>query len=351
VPSPLRAEVLTGIEGQPPRPGRRGTGCSFASRCSFAISECRSRPPDNVVIGSRAVRCIRAAEIRSAHPPRPTVVSGPAASAPAAALSLRALTARYGRAPALSAIDLDVPPESCVAVVGESGSGKTTLARCITGLHSNWTGEITFDGALLASSARDRPKEVLRRVQYIFQNPYTSLNPRKTVGQIVAQPLEQFLGLPFRERSERAAAALEDVSLGGDFMARYPDQLSGGERQRVAIARALVVEPDLLVCDEVTSALDVSVQAVIVEELRRLQRERHLAMIFITHNLALVRSIAQSAVVLRSGAVVEAGPVEQVLEHPADPYTAQLMADVPKLTVPVQGPGTAGDAAAGAAAS
>jgi peptide/nickel transport system ATP-binding protein len=352
VPSPLRAEVLTGIDGQPPRPGRRGPGCSFASRCSFVISECRSQPPEPTVIEGRAVRCIRAAQIRSAHSPRPEVVSGPAAGGPAAAaLTLRAVSARYGRTPVLSGIEFDVPPESCVAVVGESGSGKTTLARCIVGLHSDWTGGITFDGARLAPGARTRPKEVLRRVQYIFQNPYTSLNPRKTVGQIVAQPLEQLLGLPYRERSERAARVLEDVSLGADFAGRYPDQLSGGERQRVAIARALAVEPDLLVCDEVTSALDVSVQAVIVEELRRLQRERHLTMIFITHNLALVRSIAQTAVVLRDGAVVESGPVEQILERPADPYTVRLMADVPKLAAPGQEREAGGAAATGAAAS
>jgi peptide/nickel transport system ATP-binding protein len=170
-------------------------------------------------------------------------------------------------------------------------------------------------------------------VQYVFQNPYTSLNPRKTVGQIVAQPLEEFLSLPFRERAERAARVLSDVALGPDFLSRYPDQLSGGERQRVAIARALVVEPELLVCDEVTSALDVSVQAVIVELLRRLQQERHLAMIFITHNLALVRSIAQSVVVLRDGAMVESGLVGQVLEHPRDPYTIRLLQDVPRLAV------------------
>ena len=331
VPSPLRAEVLAGIEGQPPRPGRRGPGCSFAPRCSYATGECRAQPPQPVLIDGRTVRCIRVAEIAAASPQRAAVVAGPAPADPAAALSLRTVSAGYGRTPVLSGVDLEVLPESCVAVVGESGSGKTTLARCIVGLHSNWTGEITFDGARLAPSARDRSKDVLRRVQYIFQNPYTSLNPRKTVGQIVAQPLEQFFGLAFRERSKRAAAVLEDVGLGGGFAARYPDQLSGGERQRVAIARALVVEPDLLICDEVTSALDVSVQAVIVEELRRLQRERHLAMIFITHNLALVRCIAQSAVVLCDGAVVEAGPVEQILEHPKDPYTARLMADVPKL--------------------
>ena len=163
---------------------------------------------------------------------------------------------------------------------------------------------------------------MLRRVQYIFQNPYTSLNPRKTVGQIIDQQLEQLTGLSRRERSARGATCSRTCRWPPDFLSCYPDQLSGGERQRVAIARALVVEPELLICDEVTSSLDVSVQAIIVELLRRIQRERHLAMIFITHNLALVRSIAQSAVVLRQGEVAESGPVDEVLEHPRSPYTA-----------------------------
>jgi peptide/nickel transport system ATP-binding protein len=335
VPSPLVATKLTGIDGQPPRPGRRPAGCSFAPRCGFATEKCRSEKPAPVVIDSRAVRCLRVTQVRAAAARVPAALSHRAASAAEApVLSVRGVSAGYGRTPVLADVDLEVPAESCVAVVGESGSGKTTLARCIVGLHGGWTGDITFEGAPLAAIARDRPRQVLRQVQYIFQNPYTSLNPRKTVGQIVAQPLEQFLGLGYRERSQRAARALADVSLSTDFLSRYPDQLSGGERQRVAIARALVVEPDLLVCDEVTSSLDVSVQAVIVELLRGLQAERRIAMIFITHNLALVRSIAQSAVVLRSGAVVESGPVEQVLEHPADPYTIRLMEDVPKLGGP-----------------
>jgi peptide/nickel transport system ATP-binding protein len=331
VPSPGRAEILAGIDGQPPRPGRRGRGCSFAPRCSFAISDCRAEPPPPVLIDDRQVRCIRAAEVRSATATARTAVTALAEAESAPALSLRGVCADYGSARVLSDVSLEVPPDWCVALVGESGSGKTTLARCIVGLHGHWTGEISFEGTQLPARLRDRTKQSLRRIQYIFQNPYTSLNPRKTVGQIVEQPLEQMLSLPYKERSERAAQALEDVSLKRDFLSRYPDQLSGGERQRVAIARALVVEPSLLICDEVTSALDVSVQAVIVEELRRLQRERHLAMLFITHNLALVRSIAQHAVVLRAGTVVESGPVEQVLERPADPYTARLMADVPRL--------------------
>src|SRR5215472_7889405 len=335
VPSPVQATRLTGIDGQPPRPGRRPAGCSFAPRCGFATADCRSRQPEPVLIDSRDVRCLRVAQVRE------STTSTAAALSPAAVaagevpvLSVRDVSAGYGRRPVLTRVGLEVPAESCVAVVGESGSGKTTLARCIVGLHRNWTGEIRFEGASLAASAGDRPKQLLRRVQYVFQNPYTSLNPRKTIGQIVAQPLEEYLRLGYRERSQRAVRALEDVSLGADFLSRYPDQLSGGERQRVAIARALVVEPDLLICDEVTSALDVSVQAVIVELLRGLQAEHRIAMIFITHNLALVRSIAQSVVVLRDGAVVESGPTEQVLEHPADPYTIRLMEDVPTLARP-----------------
>jgi peptide/nickel transport system ATP-binding protein len=234
----------------------------------------------------------------------------------------------------LSDVNVDVPAEQCLAVVGESGSGKTTLARCIVGMHRDWSGEIAYRGEPLAASARRRPKELLRRVQYVFQNPYTSLNPRKTIGQILSQPLEHFFELAPAERSARVAQVLEDVSLGVAFADRYPDQLSGGERQRVAIARALVAEPELLVCDEVTSALDVSVQAAVVELLRRLQAERRLSMIFITHNLALVRNIAQSAVVMRGGRAVEAGPVDRILDSPSDPYTVRLIEDVPRLAVP-----------------
>jgi peptide/nickel transport system ATP-binding protein len=331
VPSPERAEQLTGIGGQQPRPGRRGPGCSFAARCGFAADECRTRAPEPVLVDHQTVRCLRVGQIGARQAARPALAPGLLAGALPAVLSVRDVSARYGQTPVLAGIGLDVPPESCVAVVGESGSGKTTLARCIAGLHSNWTGEIIFQGTPLARRARQREKELLKRVQYIFQNPYTSLNPRKTVGQIVAQQLEQFEHLGFRERSARVVEVLGAVSLSDDFLARYPDQLSGGERQRVAIARALVVQPDLLICDEVTSSLDVSVQAVIVQLLRRIQRERQLAMIFITHNLALVRSIAQFAVVLRGGAVVESGPVEQILTCPADPYTIRMMADAPKL--------------------
>jgi peptide/nickel transport system ATP-binding protein len=331
VPSPERAEVLTGIDGQQPRPGHRGAGCSFAARCGYVIDTCTTHAPEPVIVAGRSVRCLRAQDIQATQAGPQLAVTTPPAVTGTPALSVRGVTASYGSTRVLSGIDLEVPPRTCVAVVGESGSGKTTLARCVAGLHGNWTGEITFQGTPLAHGTRQREKDALRRVQYIFQNPYTSLNPRKTIGQIIDQQLEQLTGVSRRERPARVAGVLEDVSLGPDLLTSYPDQLSGGERQRVAIARALVVEPDLLICDEVTSSLDVSVQAIIVELLRRIQAERHLAMVFITHNLALVRSIAQFAVVLREGMVAESGPVEQILEHPADPYTRRLIDDVPKL--------------------
>jgi peptide/nickel transport system ATP-binding protein len=277
------------------------------------------------------VRCYRAGESERAG--RATPVSAIAGFAEGAeqVLSVHDLAASYGDVEVLSEINLGVGEERCLAVIGESGSGKTTLARCIVGMHPNWTGTITYRGAELAHWAGERELETLRRIQYVFQNPYTSLNPRKTIGQILNQPLRHYFDLSSAERSQRIADALEETSLGPEFTSRYPDELSGGERQRVAIARALIVEPDVLVCDEVTSALDVSVQAAIVELLRGLQREHRLAMIFVTHNLALVRSIAQTAVVFREGRIVDAGEVERVLERPSDPYTIRLMDDVPKL--------------------
>src|SRR6266851_3120441 len=272
-------------------------------RC-WRVSRARRRALD---AGTQLVRCVRAAEhVEHGHGAR-IASAGHAGSSSDSELDVRRLNARYGARQVLFGVDVRVGPEECVAIVGESGSGKTTLARCVVGLHDNWTGNVDFCGEPLMKGVRRRTKGSLQRIQYVFQNPHTSLNPRKTVGQLV------------------------DVSLSRDFLNRYPDQLSGGERQRVALARALVVEPDLLVCDEVTSALDVSVQAIIVELLRRLQRERNLAMLFITHNLALVRSVAQSVVVLSEGSVVEQGPVDEVLERPRNEYTIRLLEDIPKL--------------------
>jgi peptide/nickel transport system ATP-binding protein len=180
---------------------------------------------------------------------------------------------------------------------------------------------------------RGRTQDQLRKIQFVAQNPYGSLNPRQTIGQIIGHPLSHFTKLSARERDRRIGDALTSVALRESFAARYPDELSGGERQRVALARALVVDPELLVCDEITSALDVSVQAAIVELLLRLQAERGLALLFITHNLPLVRSIADDVTVISAGEICERGPVSQVLTTPSHAYTRQLLADVPAIGV------------------
>ena len=332
IPSPERSEVLRGIEGYPPRPGSRPAGCFFAPRCEMADSACLETKPEQVLVDAREVRCLKAHEPRSAARER-VALAASTASGKAPRVVVDDLTASYGKAEILHQVGLTLDANSCLAIVGESGSGKTTLARCLVGLHPSFKGTLTFDGAALAGAARHRPKESVRKMQYIFQNPYTALNPRKTIEQIISLPLRHFFQLSRRELAERSVQVLRDVSLPEHYLARYPDELSGGERQRVAIARALAVEPEVLVCDEVTSAVDVSVQAVIVELLRRLQSERDLSLVFITHNISLVRSIAQSVAVLASGNLVELGAVGDVLDHPSHAYTAQLMSDVPKLEV------------------
>jgi peptide/nickel transport system ATP-binding protein len=338
IPSLTDAHVLVGMAGQPPRPGNRPPGCFFQPRCEFAIPDCEQGQPPLVKVSEsgHSARCLRAVEVAGlgrAAEERVTRPTGPEAADPM--LDVRNLSASYGPKTVLRDVNFAVPGRQCIAVVGMSGSGKTTLARCLVGLHPTWGGDVFFAGKPLARGIRRRSDEQLRRMQYVSQNPYASLNPRRTVGQIVEQPLAHFERLPAGERYERVVAALTAAALRESFVDYYPDQLSGGERQRVAIARALVLEPDLLVCDEVTSALDVSVQASVVELLRGLQAERGLSLIFITHNLPLVRSIADQVVVLNEGVICEAGPVAEVLHSPKDPYTTQLLADVPKLETPV----------------
>jgi peptide/nickel transport system ATP-binding protein len=338
IPSLTDAHVLVGLAGQPPRPGSRPPGCFFQPRCEFAIHDCeRGQPPLATVSESgHGARCLRAAEVVALARTSDARAARTAAPEPGAPLlDVRSVSATYGPKTVLSDVNFVVPGRQCVAVVGMSGSGKTTLARCLVGLHPAWGGDVFFAGKPLARGIRRRTDEQLRRIQYVSQNPYASLNPRRTIGQIVEQPLAHFERLSARERYHRVVAALTAAALRESFVDLYPDQLSGGERQRVAIARALILEPDLLVCDEVTSALDVSVQAAIVELLRALQAERGLSLIFITHNLPLVRSVADQVVVLNEGVICESGAVAEVLHSPQDPYTAQLLADVPKLETPV----------------
>ena len=309
--------MLVGLEGHPPPPGRRPPGCFFAPRCEFAIDLCTTTAPEPVAPASAGhwARCWRAEEIVKLPPLAELPERGRATETDnEPLLQVGRLSASYGERPVLSDVRFTVSARPRLAIVGESGAGKTTLARCIVGLHSNWRGAIMFKGTPLETDRRRRGRDVISRIQYIFQNPYTSLNPRKTAGQIVEQPLRELFSLPRRERARRAEAALEDAALSGEYARRYPHELSGGEGQRVAIARALVVEPEVLICDEITSALDVSVQATIVELLHRLQRTRGVTLLLVTHNLALVRSLADDVLIVRDGQIVKRGP--SVLDQP-----------------------------------
>jgi peptide/nickel transport system ATP-binding protein len=317
-----------GIPGYAPSPLHRPPGCAFAPRCGHVIDRCRTEVPplESSVRLDHLARCFRAGaeHLRAIERVEPSVPPAPPI------LEVRDLSARYGSRRVLKGIDLAVPRGHCLALLGESGSGKTTLSRSIAGLHPHYEGEVRLAGETLPHSSFRRTQVQRRRVQYVFQNPYESLNPRKTVRELVLGPARVLLGdLPDPEGT--LAAAMEQAALRHDLVDRYPDQLSGGERQRVAIARALAAGPDVLICDEVTSALDVSVQSAIVELLAKLQREMGLSLLFVTHNIALVRNVAQSVAILERGHIVEHGDVASVFAAPQHEYTRSLLADTPRF--------------------
>ncbi|WP_152447943.1 ABC transporter ATP-binding protein [Nocardiopsis alkaliphila] len=245
------------------------------------------------------------------------------------------LSAGYGRTRVLEGIDLSVSRGECVALLGESGSGKTTLSRSVAGLHHQFEGGLVFDGQALAGTSYRRTAEQRRRIQYVFQNPYEALNPRKRVRDQILGPYRHLVGRP-DDPDLVVAQALERAALPASYGERFPEQLSGGERQRVCIARAVATRPDLLVCDEITSALDVSVQAEIVKLLRSLQDDG-MALLFVTHNIALVSNIADRVAVLNKGRIVEYGPVGQVMSAPEHEYTRALIADTPDFELSFPG--------------
>ncbi|WP_454049821.1 ABC transporter ATP-binding protein [Cellulomonas sp. Marseille-Q8402] len=233
----------------------------------------------------------------------------------------------YGRRTVVHGLDLAVAPGASVALIGESGSGKSTAARAALGLLTPVAGEVRYRGTPLGRLDAAGRRDYRAAVQPVFQDGPETLDPRQRVGSAVAEGL----GVPRAERARAVAGLLADVGLDPALAARRPHELSGGQRQRVGIARALAAEPRLLVLDEPTSALDVTVQARILDLLERLRAERGLALLLITHNLAVVDRLCDDAVVLEAGRVVERGPARQVLEAPAHPYTARLRAAVPEL--------------------
>ncbi|WP_213953760.1 SDR family NAD(P)-dependent oxidoreductase [Variovorax sp. dw_954] len=248
-------------------------------------------------------------------------------------MAMRPLFGKPPLRPILHEIDLTVARGECVALVGESGSGKTTLARTVLRLYEPQQGEIVFAGREVTHMGEVELRPLRARMQMIFQDPLSALNPRRRIGEIVVQPLLSYGALgpsPTRAALEhKAAALLEQVSLPAEFARRYPHELSGGQRQRVGIARAIALEPDLIVADEIVSGLDVSTQARILLLLRELRARLGMGMIFVTHDLSVVRVLCDRVVVMREGRILEHGPTESVFAHPQHPYTQALLDAIP----------------------
>ena len=249
-------------------------------------------------------------------------------------LSVNGITAGYGRVRKkiiLRDVNLDIPKGSVVGVIGESGCGKSTLARVIAGLLPPETGQISLDGKALAPSVAKRSKEDLKRIQIVFQMPDTALNPRQRIVDILGRPLQFYMGYGAGKRRSRVTELLEMVELPPDILYRYPGDLSGGQMQRINLARALAAGPDLILCDEVTSALDTIVGAAVIKLLQGLRERFDLAYLFISHDLSTVSSFADQVMVLYAGQTAEIGPLNAVLSPPYHPYTRLLLSSVPEL--------------------
>ncbi|MFN8222875.1 MAG: ABC transporter ATP-binding protein [Gaiellales bacterium] len=342
----FRQQALLAIDGSVPAPDDVADRCGFSGRCRWVTPECVSaRPPLLSVEAGRLTACLRVDEIRAAmsgvrrEVRTATTPAQPAAdAAPFVAVDeLRKVFAGTSgaRVDALAGVSLVIREGESVGVVGESGSGKTTLGRCLVGLETPSGGSIRVDGIEAtdygALSVADRAK-LRRTVQIVFQDPYSTLDATQTVGSALREVL-LVNDFPHGRVRSRIDELLEQVGLPLGYAKRRPAALSGGERQRVAIARTLAVEPKLIVCDEPVSALDVSVQAQILNLFRDLREQFGLGYLFITHDLAVVRQVVDRVYVLHRGAVVEQGPVDRVLDAPEDPYTERLIASIPRSAV------------------
>ena len=342
-----RGAELDVIPGHVPPLSGEFQGCRFADRCDHAFDRCHAEAPDwtEVEEGHR-VRChLRATEragpIASAL--APAVMRMDAGGRPRALLEVRDLKVHFpirrgvlkrtvGHVRAVDGVSLAIAPGRTLALVGESGCGKTTAGKSILQLLRPTAGEVTFDGVELTHLRGDALRRRRADFQIVFQDPYASLNPRLRVHDILMEGMSALEVLASRaERERRIDELLDQVGLVSEAAFRYPHEFSGGQRQRIAIARALSVNPKLVVCDEPTSALDVSVQAQILNLLKRLQRELGLAYLFITHNLAVVEYLADEIAVMYLGRIVERGTVGEVLGRPQHPYTQALLAAVPAL--------------------
>jgi peptide/nickel transport system permease protein len=327
---------LRPLPGQVPRIGDWPAGCRFAARCAFADDECRAGMIPEIAMGAgRSSRCIREDRVlaRRAHDGDiVSITAKPVMGPERPLLRVSELSVDYRRGfratpkRAVHDVSFDVWPGTTVGLVGESGSGKSTIARVITGLVAASAGTLDFDGEDLGSVSRQRRRELAARIQMVFQDPYGSLNPARTIGQTLVEPLLANPGASAVPPRSAVGAVLERVGLEPNAAQYFPSQFSGGQRQRIAIARALIVRPELIILDEAVSALDLSVQAQILNLLRDLQIEEGLTYLFITHDMAVVRYISDHVVVLKDGQVVEDGPTPEVMDNAQQPYTQELLA-------------------------
>lgn len=337
-----RGQGLDIIPGMVPALNREFTECRFVDRCELAHAACRSAPPPWQGAAGRGYRCHLLPNRTGLSEASITVVTDAAAAVGTEALlQVRDLKVHFpihkgvlrrvvGYVKAVDGVDLDIAPGRTLALVGESGCGKTTAGKAILQLNKVATGSVRFDGIDLGAQRGETLRRLRRQFQIIFQDPASSMNPRMLVEDIVAEGmLAQGLGGNRSARRGRIEELLDQVGLPAISAQRYPHEFSGGQRQRIAIARALAVEPRLIVCDEPTSALDVSVQAQVLNLLRRLQKELGLSYLFITHNISVVAYLAHDVAVMYLGRIVERGRVEQVLDNPQHPYTQALLQAVP----------------------
>jgi peptide/nickel transport system ATP-binding protein len=338
-----RQPELVAIEGSVPEPDEVAEICSFAPRCSWAADVCRQgKPPLAEVEPGRLSACLRIDEIRGEMSTLRSKSVAEAEAIPAPEIAEQALivvrdVSKTFRADgrdtqALKDVSMSFDRGESVGLVGESGSGKTTLGRSLVGLETPTSGSIEIGGIDATNyrklSSKDRA-QLRSTVQVVFQDPYSSLNPRHTVGRTLREAVRLHHDTDRSATEAMAEELLDQVGLPADYMGRKPASLSGGERQRVAIARALAVQPDFLVCDEPVSALDVSVQAQILNLFKSLREELGIGYLFITHDLAVVRQVVERAYVLYSGEVVEEGPIDELFDSPQHPYTKRLIASVP----------------------
>ncbi len=339
---------LNAIEGQLPSLVDPPAGCAFAERCGHATDDCRGTAPARERVGDDPEDSVRCLHWRSlpAFAFERNVRDGTRARAgePAAELlhidrlrchypvRRRVLEFLTGRPQvfvhAVDGIDIALGRGRTLAIVGESGCGKTTLGRAVVGLQPASGGDLMFEGSRLTGLARDRGPDLRRRVQIIFQNPDATLNPQKPVGEAIRRPLELFGLVPEPGQEARVAELLESVNLPAGYAGRYPHELSGGQKQRVAIARAFAAEPELIVCDEPLSALDVSVQAAILNLLVDLQKRSGTAYMFISHDLSVVRYLSDLVAVMYMGRLAEIGTPEEMFAPPYHPYTEALLSAI-----------------------